>query len=119
MEEAFPKSCRAHLIACIYIPASDVGKTFKEMLKFKYITQPRVCAALRDSQALWQQKQTNPSKGSPTTATWGGSESSVHCTHLCLLSPSPAGALATGVAPLDRAFSEPGFVWVHGQTGSP
>lgn len=55
-------------MACIYIPACDVGKTFKAMLKIKYIVKPRVCAAFRDSQALWQQNQTNLSKGNPTAA---------------------------------------------------
>lgn len=93
MERAFPKSCRAHLIACIYIPACDVGKPFKGMLKIKYIVKPRVCAALRDSQALWQQNQTNPSKGNPTAAPWGGQRA---LSHLCLLSPILLGCWPQG-----------------------
>lgn len=55
-EGLFPKSCRVHYKAYMYLPVWDVGKALKEMLKTKNVTKS-VCYSDGDFQALQQHKQ--------------------------------------------------------------
>lgn len=57
-ERPFPKSCKVHCRAYMYLPVWDVEKAFKEMLKTKNVIKS-VCYSDGDLQALQQHKQPN------------------------------------------------------------
>lgn len=95
------------------------NKTFKEMLKIKYMVKPGVCAALRDSQELWQQNQTKSQQRQPHNSHPG------EVRELCALhTPLPAvpkscWGTATGKHHLTMHFQSPGLFGSMGRQAAP